>query len=87
MDDAVKTKEGVRIGDKKDKVVSAYGSDYTEADGQLLYESGNTRLSFVMKDDEVQSIIYSVNNSMEQRIFMSIQYMCCIGIYAASAPF
>ena len=29
-------------------------------DGQLLYESGNTRLSFVMKDDEVQSIIYSV---------------------------
>ncbi|MFQ7395875.1 MAG: hypothetical protein ACLRMX_12725 [Lachnospira eligens] len=24
MDDAVKTKEGVRIGDKKDKVVSAY---------------------------------------------------------------
>jgi hypothetical protein len=60
MDDAVKTKEGVRIGDKKDKVVSAYGSDYTEADGQLLYESGNTRLSFVMKDDEVQSIIYSV---------------------------
>ena len=60
MDDAVKTKEGVRIGDKKDKVLSAYGSDYTEADGQLLYESGNTRLSFVMKDDEVQSIIYSV---------------------------
>jgi len=39
MDDAVKTKEGVRIGDKKDKVLSAYGSDYTEADGQLLYES------------------------------------------------
>ena len=58
--DAVKTKEGVRIGDKKDKVVSAYGSDYTEADGQLQYESGNTKLSFVMKDDEVQSIIYSV---------------------------
>ena len=60
MDDAVKTKEGIRIGDKKDKVVSAYGSGYTEADGQLQYESGNTKLAFVMKDDEVQSIIYSV---------------------------
>ena len=31
-----------------------------KADGQLQYESGNTKLSFVMKDDEVQSIIYSV---------------------------
>ena len=41
-------------------MMAACGSDYTEADGQLLYESGNTRLSFVMKDDEVQSIIYSV---------------------------
>ena len=58
MDDAVKTKEGVRIGDKKDKR-SSRGVTLTP-DGQLLYESGNTRLSFVMKDDEVQSIIYSV---------------------------
>lgn len=56
----LRLKKRVRIGDKKDKVLSAYGSDYTEADGQLMYESGNTRLSFVMKDDEVQSIIYSV---------------------------
>ena len=48
--------------DGNDKLysISAYGSDYTEADGQLQYESGNTKLSFVMKDDEVQSIIYSV---------------------------
>lgn len=60
MDDAVKTAEGVRIGDSKDKVVSAYGSSYNEADGQIQYESGNTVLAFVMKDDVVESIVYSL---------------------------
>ncbi|MDO5382422.1 MAG: hypothetical protein Q4F06_06890 [Eubacteriales bacterium] len=60
MDDAVKTKEGVRIGDKKDKVVSAYGSTYTEKDGQLQYQSGNTIISFLIKDDVVESIVYSL---------------------------
>lgn len=60
MDDAVKTKEGVRIGDSKDKVVSTYGGSFKEADGQIQYESGNTTLAFVMKDDKVESIIYSL---------------------------
>ena len=60
MDDAVKTKEGIRVGDKKDKVVSAYGNTYTEPDGQLQYQSGNTTLAFVIKDDMVESIIYSL---------------------------
>lgn len=59
-DDAVKTKEGIRVGDTKDKVKSVYGDAYTESDGQIKYDSGNTTLAFVMKDNEVQSIIYSL---------------------------
>ncbi|MFR4337498.1 MAG: hypothetical protein ACLT33_05090 [Lachnospira pectinoschiza] len=49
MDDAVKTK-GVSVAIRKIRFISIW--KWSEADGQLMYESGNTRLSFVMKDDE-----------------------------------
>jgi len=61
-DDSVKTKEGVRIGDKKDKVVSAYGNEYKEENGQLIYTSENTSLVFVIKGDTVESIQYTMSN-------------------------
>ena len=60
MDDTVKTKEGIKIGDSKDKVTSAYGSSYKEEKGQIKYESGNMVLSFAIKDNAVTSIVYSV---------------------------
>lgn len=60
MDDTVKTKEGVKIGDSRDKVTSAYGSSYKEENGQLVYESGNMTLSFALQNDAVSSIVYSV---------------------------
>jgi len=60
MDDTVKTKEGIKIGDSKDKVTSAYGSSYKEENGQIKYESGNMVLSFAIKDNAVTSIVYSV---------------------------
>ena len=60
MDDTVKTKEGIKIGDSKDKVISAYGSSYKEENGQIKYESGNMVLSFAIKDNAVTSIVYSV---------------------------
>lgn len=59
-DDTVKTKEGVKIGDSKDKVTQAYGSSFKENNGQLVYESGNMKLSFGMKDNKVQSVIYEL---------------------------
>ncbi len=60
MDDTVKTKEGVKIGDSKDKMISAYGSSYKEENGKFIYESGNMMLSFAIQDDAISSIVYSV---------------------------
>ena len=57
MDDAVKTNDGVRIGDKKEKVISSCGSSYKEEDGKLVYEKGDSVAEYFIKDDAVSSII------------------------------
>ena len=74
MDDTVKTKEGIKIGDSKDKVTSAYGSSYKEENGQIKYESGNMVLSFAIKDNAVTSIdiIHGIANPT--RSFPSFLY-------------
>ena len=62
LDDTVKTKEGVKIGDNKDKMVSAYGSSYKEGSGQFTYTSGNTNLIFTVNNDVIEGIEYVLAN-------------------------
>lgn len=57
-DDTVKTKEGVKLGDSKDKVISAYGSSYKQNGTVYGYESGNMTLEITVKDDAVIGIAY-----------------------------
>ncbi len=57
-DDSVSTKEGLTLGAPRDKVIEAYGSDYTEDNGSLIYTKGKTRLTFLMEGDSVSSINY-----------------------------
>ena len=58
-DDRVATPQGIKIGDAKSAVISAYGDDYTEtADGSLEYTDGNARLQFGIRDGVVMSIHY-----------------------------
>ncbi len=57
-DDSVSTKEGLTLGAARDKVTEAYGSDYTEDNGSLIYTKGKTRLTFLMEGDAVSSINY-----------------------------
>ena len=61
MDDTVKTKEGVRLGDSKDKMTSAYGSSFNQDGEQYIYTSGNTKLIFVIKNDVIENIMYELN--------------------------
>lgn len=62
-DDTVKTKEGVKIGDTKDKMTSVYGSGF-KADGTMCYyEAGNMRLEFTIKDDVIISIAYTLKTN------------------------
>lgn len=57
-DDTVKTKEGVKIGDTKDKMISVYGSGYKVNGTMYFYEAGNMMLEFTVKDDTILSIVY-----------------------------
>ena len=58
-DDSVATPQGIRIGDAKSAVVSAYGDGYTEtADGGLVYTDGNAKLMFGIRDGVVTAIHY-----------------------------
>jgi len=62
-DDTVKTKEGVKIGDTKDKMTSVYGGSF-KADGTMCcYEAGNMKLEFNIKDDVIISIAYTLKTN------------------------
>ncbi len=58
-DDSVATPQGIKIGDAKSAVISAYGDGYTEtADGGLVYTDGNAKLMFGIRDGVVTAIHY-----------------------------
>lgn len=58
-DDSVSTKEGVSLGDTKDKVVETYGDDYEDNSGEYVYTSGDMTLSFQFdSSDNVSNISY-----------------------------
>lgn len=59
LDDTIATNEGIRLFDNVSKVKDAYGEDYVEKAGQYIYTKGDTRLSFLIKDDEVIAIEYA----------------------------
>lgn len=50
------TAEGLYIGDTMDHVIAAYGEDYTQENGQVTYQKGNTQLVIILDGDYVGSI-------------------------------
>jgi len=57
-DDLVKTTEGISLYMTKDDMIAAYGEATTVNDNEYIYEKGNGRLRFILKDDEIISIEY-----------------------------
>ncbi len=58
LDDSVSTKEGIYLYSSLDNVLEAYGEDYSEEHGLYTYELEDSKLSFLIEDDEVTSIEY-----------------------------
>lgn len=58
--DTVSTPEGICLGDALDKVISVYGSGYTQDVNSYMYSKGGVKLTFIIKDDKVSSISYSI---------------------------
>ena len=57
-DDLVQTKEGISLYMTKDDMIKAYGDATTVNDNEYIYEKGNGRLRFILKDNEIISIEY-----------------------------
>ena len=58
LDDSVKTQEGIYLYSSLDEVIDAYGDDYEESPGLYTYELGDSKLTFLIENDEVVSIEY-----------------------------
>ena len=62
-DDTVNTAEGVKIGDSFAAVTKAYGTDYVAAGNTYAYSKDKMTLTFVMNNDKVSTISYSLLTS------------------------
>ena len=58
-DDSVKTPEGVTVGSTRDEMIAAYGENYAEEAGMLVYAKDGMKLMFLLKNDMVSSIQYT----------------------------
>ncbi len=57
-DDMVETPEGVSLFETKADMIAAYGENYKEENGLLVYEKDGMRLCFILDGDEIISIEY-----------------------------
>ena len=59
-DDLTATEEGISIGDSSEKVTETYGEPDEKTDTSLIYNKGNSKLSFILESDKtVSSITYT----------------------------
>lgn len=57
-DDMVQTPEGVYLFGTKADMIAAYGENYTEQNGLIVYEKDGMQLCFILENDEIVSIEY-----------------------------
>ena len=61
IDETPETAEGVKISDSKDLMIEKYGTDYKEELGnKYTYTKGNVELSFIIENDTITSIVYTL---------------------------
>ena len=64
-DDSVSTREGIRIGDKREAVTEAYGTPAEESDSMLVYRADGMYLRMLLKNGAVTKIQYLHSNAIE----------------------
>lgn len=57
-DDTVSTPEGVFLGATVDDMIAAYGEEYIESAGSYTYTKDDSKLQFIVMDDEIIAITY-----------------------------
>ena len=57
--DNVATPEEIDLSKEKSDIIAAYGEDYEEANGQMVYKKDGMKLCFIMDGDSILSIEYN----------------------------
>ncbi len=60
IDDQITTTEGVKISDDSSVMFEKYGDNYEQTGNQYTYTSGNVELSFIVENDFIRSITYTL---------------------------
>ena len=63
IDDQVPTTEGIKIADELSAMLEKYGKEYMQNGNQYVYTSGNVELKFLVENDVITSITYTLINS------------------------
>jgi len=58
-DDTVATQEGVAVFNSEADMKAAYGEDYKEVSGEIVYSKDGMKLCFIVEEGEITSIRYS----------------------------
>ena len=57
-DDTLTTVEGIGIGDSVSSLEAAYGTQWTDEDGMMVYEKDGMKLCFIIEEDSIISVEY-----------------------------
>ena len=60
LDDTISTKEGIKLADDRAKMIEIYGENYRENGTEYIYTDGNVNLSFILQNDVIISIQYTM---------------------------
>lgn len=60
IDDQISTTEGVKISDDSSVMFEKYGDNYEQTGNQYKYTSGSVELSFIVENDFITSITYTL---------------------------
>lgn len=60
LDDTAQTKEGIKITDGYEQMIETYGENYQKEDNLYTYTKGNMNLKFIVENDVITSIEYSL---------------------------
>lgn len=62
INEAMETKEGIKVTSTKNEMISAYGENYENTlENLYIYKRGNVSVSFLVENDVITSIEYTLN--------------------------
>lgn len=60
LDKEIKTRENIKISDSYQKMLDTYGNNFKKEENKFTYQKEDTKLSFIVQNNEIISIEYCI---------------------------